>query len=162
MDRLERVLDERAGDLVVGLTAVGFSQDEARRFLIGVGPELVESYQWHAATRTGAKSTALDAASEVLAGIHGRALAVQIGLSTEKTWAGLRELVPAVLEASQAEEPAKRSRPRYGRAAEFSSFDVGFGLTFERLRTRSDDAGETVGWIGVKHPIFGGLLSPQE
>lgn len=168
MDHLERVLDERAGDLLVGLAAVGFSHDEARRFLTGVGPELVQSYEWHAASLDGSAEATPEAASEVLAGIRGRALALQIGLSTEKTWAGLRELVPAVLEASKFARPSPGSASQRGsnkrppRGTEIARFDVGFGLTLERLRSTGSDSREPVGWIGVKHPIFGGLLSPQD
>lgn len=167
MDHLERVLDERAGDLAVRLAAVGFSRDEARRFLVGAGRELVEAYAWHVETHDSRDLETPAAASELLAWIRGRALAIQIGLSTEKTWAGLREFVPAVLDARHAEDEPGGSASRDGpRARSFHAggphFELGFGLRLVRIRSRVVEGDQSAGRVNTTHPIFCGFLSPQE
>lgn len=158
MDRLERVLDERSADFSSALALVGFSPDEASRFLAIVRPELIRSYEWHVAT-TGEAGRPAVAAGDVLSSIRGRALASEVGISDAKTWAGLRELVPAVLEASRP--PPRR---RHGERDAVARFEVGFGLTLDRLRVRRSRAGDgpaTEPPIGARHPIFGHLLCEE-
>ena len=170
MTSIERVLDEHAEDFAEGLTDVGFSDVEARRFVEEAGPALVRSYRWHAAS-TGVLPATRDDAREVLGGMPGRALAHKMGLPEQKAWDGLRHLVPAVLRASGGIGPGLRpsggrSRGLASRADEAARFEVGFGLT---LRAGRENAGDdsladepTSKRSGVLHPIFARLLSLQD
>jgi hypothetical protein len=111
MDFLERVLDERAEDLTRALEEqAGFSAPEAQRFLRAAGRALVASYEWNRSSRRPIDLCAEDAAGDLLAVIHGRALAAQLRLGADETWAGLRVIVPIVVDASASEAPEGASR----------------------------------------------------
>jgi hypothetical protein len=132
MDFLERVLDERAGDLTRALEQrAGFSSTEAQRFLRAAGRALIASYEWNRSSRRPIDLRAEDAAGDLLAVIHGRALAAQLRLGPDETWAGLRAIVPIVVEASASAAPegafrgARAQRVRIS-AQEAARLNVGF------------------------------------
>jgi len=152
MDFLEQVLDEQAAALAATLALVGFSPAEAERFLGRAGPELIDVYRWHASQLRRVDSMAL--ASELLAGIRGRTLAHEVGLPAEKTWAGLRELVPAVLEAHGEVVRSSRTDASTRDGGGGAPIDIGFGLFLQRGPRRP--GGRTP--IGGVHPVFGRLL----
>lgn len=136
MEILERVLDERAGDLARALTEEAeFTPAEADRFLTEAGPAVLRSYEWQAHERGRAElGSSEQTVSDVLAGISGRSLAERVGLSQAKTWAGLRALVPALLGASARPEDRHRVRstPRGGRPGganreDVRRYELGFG-----------------------------------
>ena len=97
MDRLERLLHERSAQLVEHVAGdAGMTRDEAAAFLTAAGPDLVESYRWQ--SESWANTGDLTAqAREVLAVMNARKIGPRAGMCPERTWAGLRALVPAVL-----------------------------------------------------------------
>lgn len=136
MDFLERVLRERAGDLTRALEEqAGFSATEARRFFRAASRALVATYEWNRTSRRPIDLHAEDAAADLLAVIHGRALAVQLRLGPDKTWAGLRVFVPIVVEAYAPEAPdvsrAARGRRVRISAQEASRLDIGSRIRSE-------------------------------
>lgn len=97
MDRLERLLHERSEQLVSRVVGdAGMSRDEAAALLKAAATDLVESYRWQAESWADTGDH-LAQAREVLAVMNARKIAPRAGLSSERTWAGLRSLVPAVL-----------------------------------------------------------------
>ena len=103
MDPLERVLKENSGRLIRELTGeVGLTEREAEVFLEEAGRALVESYRWHAAREGEDQLGTPEGVKDVLAGISGRELARRVGLSSARTWDGLRTLVPAVVRGGPA------------------------------------------------------------
>jgi hypothetical protein len=140
MDFLERVLDEQAGDLTRALEEqAGFSATEAQRFVRAAGRALIASYEWNRLSRRPIDLHDEDAAGDLLAVIHGRALAAQLRLSAAKTWTGLRVVVPIVVEASAPEAPAVGSRAARTRRVRISTqeaahLEVGLGLRTEAPR----------------------------
>ncbi len=173
MEFLERVLDERAGELARSLMELGFTRDEAERFVAHAGPALMQSYAWQADRFRRAGLSTDDVAGDVLAGISGRRLASRLGLSEGKTWAGLRELVPEVVSASRGRgSPGGRWTSGPSRAApggnerdESGELDIGFGIRLRRLRlvpAPEMPPGRSTPPIGATHPVFGPLLSAQQ
>lgn len=183
MGFLERVLDENSGKLLDALRGeAGFTMAQAEAFLREAGPALIESYQWQAADLQAAHLGSPAAVRDLLAGISGRTLASRVGLSSARTWDGLRVLVPAAVCASAdttvdetidaglapADDgcscpggaPTGSLRSRDDEAAHF---EIGFGLTLDRGRAAEAD-GEAAGrsGISVAHPIFGHLLSLRD
>ena len=97
MDRLERLLHERSDQLAEHVAGdAGMSRDEAVAFLRAAGPDLVESYRWQSESWANTGDHGAQA-REVLAIMNARKIGPSAGLSSERTWAGLRCLVPAVL-----------------------------------------------------------------
>ncbi|MDE3002224.1 MAG: hypothetical protein OXU33_01945 [Gemmatimonadota bacterium] len=97
MERLERLLREHSMELVECVAGrTGMSQGEARAFLEAAGPELLASYRWQSDgwAHTGDHAAQ---AREVLSVMNVREIGPRAGMSSERTWAGLRALVPAVL-----------------------------------------------------------------
>lgn len=180
MDFLERVLQRRSRDLVHHLTCeAGFSAGQAERFLCAAGPALVRSYEWQADTLGPDPLGTPTNVRELLSGISARAVALEVGLSTEQTWDGLRTLVPAVLRpAAQAGDssyprPGGGSGPRSGRAVdETLRFEIGFGLALDQVLAKETSAGSEDTEAGdgsprgadgdSSHPIFGYLLRQRE
>ena len=107
MDPLERVLHEHGESLADQLArTMGLSEAQAEIFLREAGSALIDSWRWQA-DRMGAESVCSeDGVRDLLSGISGRRLAPRVGLTSERTWEGLRTLVPAVLRASVS-RPAK-------------------------------------------------------
>lgn len=98
MDILERVLNEKSSELVHVLTVdTGMSRNQAELFLREAGPALIDSYRWQAEELAPEGLASPTAVRDLLSGISGRALAPKVGLSSERTWDGLRSLVPAVV-----------------------------------------------------------------
>lgn len=162
MDSMVRILDERAEDFAEALTEVGFSTAEAHRFLKGAAPALLRSCEWQYAALGQESLDEPASAREILSLIPGRSLASQLGLPVEKTWAGLRELVPAVLQASQSGRPGARTggvRPSVRRSTNPSTthYDFGFGLTLEREPRDGASKG-----FSADNLLFGGRLSRQD
>jgi hypothetical protein len=94
MNELERVLSERCDALILALTqGAGFSPMQAARFIEEAGPAVVESYRWQADELPIANGWGPAIAQEILAGVNGRSLAPRVGLTEERSWAGLRTLV---------------------------------------------------------------------
>jgi hypothetical protein len=121
MDSIQRVLDERYDDFARVLTQVGFSRSEAERFVVEAWPAVLRSYEWQERSLGLAWMARPGAAREILSTISGRRLASLVGLPEEKTWAGLRELVPALLQASNGRGASRHVAPddpsiRRGRA----------------------------------------------
>ena len=159
----------------------GFSARQAERFLGAAGPALVRSYEWQA-DALGPDPLGTPAnVRELLSGISGRAVASEVGLSTEQTWDGLRTLVPAVLRpAAQAGDPSYPRPgggygPRSGGAAdETLRFEIGFGLALDQVLAKENSAGSAdtdtdAGDVTPRladgdssHPIFGYLLRQRE
>ena len=115
------------------------SAPEAKRFLRAASRALIASYEWNRSSRRPIDLHAEDAAGDLLGVIHGRALAAQLRLSPARTWAGLRVIVPMVVDASAPEAPegaASRMRPRRVRisAEEAARLDAGLGTRAERPR----------------------------
>lgn len=156
MERLERVLDEKATELARRLTdEAGFTDGEARRFLAEAGPALIESYQWQASARVPLALESEHAVRDLLAGIWGRTLAQRLGLSQAKTWAGLRTFVPAVVDAS-AERRRGRTVGTVTRfeppsAHETAILELRFGAGVERPKRRPGSSGAN----GRAHPSLG-------
>lgn len=97
MDRLERVLGERSSQLVDHLACdAGMSHDEAAALLQAATPDLVESYRWQSESWADTGDHVAQA-REVLAIMNARTIGPRAGMSSARTWAGLRCLVPAVL-----------------------------------------------------------------
>ena len=97
MERLERLLREHSMELVECVAGqTGMSPGEARAFLEAAGPELLASYRWQSDgwAHTGDHAAQ---AREVLSVMNVREIGPRAGMSSERTWAGLRALVPAVL-----------------------------------------------------------------
>jgi hypothetical protein len=102
MDRLERLLHERSDQLVDRVACdAGMSRDEAVAFLSAAGPDLIESYRWQSESWANTGDHRAQA-REVLAIMNARKIGPRAGLSSERTWAGLRCLVPAVLGGERA------------------------------------------------------------
>lgn len=98
MDILERVLNEKSSELVQVLTVdTGMSRSQAELFLREAGPALIDSYRWQAEGLAPDGLASPTAVRDLLSGISGRALAPKVGMSSERTWDGLRSLVPAVV-----------------------------------------------------------------
>lgn len=162
MELLERALHEHGERLAGQLAdAVGLSPEQAELFLREAGPALVDSWRWQA-DRLGADGApSEDGARDLLAGISGRRLAPRVGLTSERTWEGLRALVPAVLRASFAMPEASASAgsradlDSRGQDSSADDLEIGFGLRLGRAPAR-EDAGRD--W----HPIFGRLLRTEE
>jgi hypothetical protein len=101
MDVLERVLREQTHELIDVLTFdAGMSRTEAEVFLREAGPALVDSYRWQASVLDEEGLSTPAAVRDLLAGINGRRLAPKVGLPTQRTWDGLRALVPAVVRST--------------------------------------------------------------
>lgn len=97
MDRLERVLTERSSELIQSLTgSVGFSSGQAELFLREAGPELVETWRWQASDESASSTPTSSGFRNLLALMNGRTLAPRVGLSSARTWEGLRALVVAM------------------------------------------------------------------
>jgi hypothetical protein len=115
------VLDERYDDFARVLTHVGFTRSEAERFVVEAWPAVLRSYEWQERSLGLAWMARPGAAREILSTISGRRLASLVGLPEQKIWAGLRELVPALLQAANgrgASRPVAPDDPsiRRGRA----------------------------------------------
>jgi hypothetical protein len=111
MDSMQRVLDERYDDFARVLTHVGFTHSEAKRFVVEAWPAVLRSYEWQEESLGLALMARPGAAGEILSTIAGRRLASLVGLPEQKTWAGLRELVPALLQASSGRAPSRPAAP---------------------------------------------------
>ncbi len=104
MHEILKTLDEHSGELIHELTdEVGLTESEAREFLRQAGPAVVASFVWRSSTLAPDRLGTLDSAREVLSFMSGDRLAQQVGLSSRRTWDGLRALVPAVLRATYPE-----------------------------------------------------------
>jgi hypothetical protein len=98
MDIVQKVLTEKSSELVQVLTRdTGMSRRQAERFLREAGPALIDSYRWQEEELAPEGLASPTAARDILSGISGRALASKVGMSSERTWDGLRSLVPAVV-----------------------------------------------------------------
>lgn len=164
MHRLEQALDRHATVLTRRLTEqVGFTREEAARFLELAGPALLDSYEWQADRMPTSDLATPAAARELLAGIGGRRIADRLGLSPELIWAGLRAFVPAVLDASAetgprrfgGRDPEQGPSRRHEGSDGPQRFEIGFGLDFEaEPRQGRDGAGGGGGASGPRYPIF--------
>lgn len=97
MDQVERMLSECSDQLVDRMVGrAGLSRDEAAAFLRAAAPDLMESYRWQGEAWADTGDHAARA-RELLSLIPVRKIAPSAGLSSERAWAGLRALVPAVL-----------------------------------------------------------------
>lgn len=152
MELLQRVLDEQADELTDEVRdRAGLSRSDAARLVVEAGDDLIESYRWHAGEDGSLDVSSPDAVRDLLGGIRGREVAEKIGLPPQRTWDGIRALVPAVLE-SAARLPhggSGGSSPR--------RFDVGFRLYFEAEASDGADLPE-LGGPSLRHPVFGALL----
>jgi hypothetical protein len=162
MDLIERALSEHGASLAGQLAdVVGLTRQEAEVFLREAGPALIDSWRWQA-DRMGADVVhSQDGVRDLLAGISGRRLAPRVGLTSERTWEGLRVLVPAVVRASVStpgasgvSTPAASADRRMDDDSE-GDLDIGFGLRVGRTGARHE-AGRD--W----HPIFGRLLRAED
>jgi hypothetical protein len=113
MDSMQRVLEERYDDFARVLTHVGFTRPEAERFVVEAWPAVLRSYEWQERSLGLAWMARPGAAREILSTISGRRLASLVGLPEQKTWAGLRELVPAVLQASNGRGASQHAAPEH-------------------------------------------------
>jgi hypothetical protein len=170
MDILEKVLTEQSGELIRLLTfETGMSRGQAEVFLREAKEALLDSYHWQVDELGSDGLSSPSAVRDLLAGMSGRALAAKVGMSAERTWDGLRALVPAVVYcgaaarwASSADLPSDPPRRVRRLEAEGTGrFDIGFGLSFEFPRTEgtSDRARRSSDTAGFTHPIFGRLLA---
>lgn len=175
MDLFEQALTENSAELLGVLTdQAGFTVTEAEAFLREAAPVLLESYAWQSARPDTVQVGPWGTVQALLSGISGRALAPRVGLSSARTWDGLRALVPAVLrstgeETAGPEASAAGALPRECHAKAGSSqsrdddavrFDIGFGLTLDRCISSTMHGEATSGSaIGDTHPIFGHLQS---
>lgn len=162
MDLLERALREHGDSLTHQLAdTVGLSRREAEVFLREAGSALLDSWRWQSDRLGGDPVRSKDGVRDLLAGISGRRLAPRVGLSSERTWEGLRALVPAVVRATaasmpQAPDPVHSASPdRRSGEASADKLEIGFGLSLDRARPNSD-AGRD------RHPIFGRLLRAED
>ncbi|MGB1657323.1 MAG: hypothetical protein ACPHQP_04530 [Longimicrobiales bacterium] len=97
MDRLERLLGERSSQLVEQMTCdAGLTRDEAAALLAAAAADLVQSYRWQSESWADTGDHAAQA-KEVLAVMNAREIGPRAGMSSARTWAGLRCLVPAAL-----------------------------------------------------------------
>ena len=97
MDRLDRLLGERSSQLVEHLTCdVGMSDVEAAALPKAASADLVESYLWQSESWANTGDHAAQA-SEILSVMNAREIGPRAGMSSARTWAGLRCLVPAAL-----------------------------------------------------------------
>ena len=104
MHQIKRTLEEHSDELIDELTdGIGLTQTEAVLFLREAGPALIASYVWHSSTLPPSGLATEQGARELLSGMSGRHLAPRVGLSSARTWDGLRALVPAVLRAGSDE-----------------------------------------------------------
>ena len=103
MDVLERVLVERSDALIQALThGAGFSPEQAARFLEHAAPALVDSRRWQTLEDPEGRQVRRDDARELLAGVSGHSLAPRVGLTVERSWAGLRTLAWAATAECEA------------------------------------------------------------
>ena len=106
MHQILKTLEEHSSELIDELTdGIGLTETEAAVFLREAGPALIASYVWRSSTLSPGAMASPNGARELLSGISGRQLAPRVGLSSARTWDGLRALVPAVLRVT-AEESA--------------------------------------------------------
>jgi hypothetical protein len=107
MHQIMRTLEEHSDELIDELTdGIGLTQTEAVLFLREAGPALIASYVWQSSILPPSGLATEHGARELLSGISGRDLAPRVGLSSARTWDGLRALVPAVLRAG-SDEPTR-------------------------------------------------------
>jgi len=107
MDTIERILSEQGPKLASRLEReVGFSHDEALRFVERAGSALIASYRWQEPDLSGSPMTSPRVVRDLLAGISGRCVARTVGLSQERAWQGLRALVPAVARSAATISPS--------------------------------------------------------
>jgi hypothetical protein len=101
MHRILETLESHSGEFIHELEdEVGLTESEAVALLREAGPVLLASYVWHSSTRTPEEFGTPSSARDVLASMSGESLASKVGLSSARTWDGLRALVPAVLRAA--------------------------------------------------------------
>ena len=157
MESLERVLNQKSSDLLRALRGeAGLTADEADLFLREAGPALIESSEWQAANLDLAQIGSAGAVRDLLGGISGTTLATRVGLSEERTWDGLRVLIPAALRSSGSRNiDPEHSVPE--------RLDIGFGLTLDQCPAEAT-AGHWVSGsrVRVAHPIFASLLSNRD
>lgn len=105
MDLLERVLTERTDELVDAVRAeTGLTPAEARRLVAAAGDDLVASYRWQAEDPGEETLDSPAVTRRVLGFIRGRDIARRSGLPQQRTWDGIRVLVPAVLQTAARDE----------------------------------------------------------
>jgi hypothetical protein len=110
MHRILQTLENHSGELIHELEdEVGLTEAEATVFLREAAPELLASYVWQSSRRTPEELESPSCTRDLLASMSGARLASRVGLSSARTWDGLRALVPAVLRAAHADEV--RARP---------------------------------------------------
>ena len=103
MHQILRTLEQHSDALIDELAdEVGFTETEAVLFLREVTPDLLASYVWQSSQLTPERLAQPDVSRDVLGSMSGDRLAPRVGLSSARTWAGLRALVPAVLRATDA------------------------------------------------------------
>ena len=152
MESLERVLNEKRSELLRALRGeAGLTADEAELFLREAGPALMESSEWQATNLDLAQMGSAGAVRDLLGGISGTTLATRVGLSEERTWDGLRVLIPAALRSSGSGNiDSEHSAP--------ARFDIGFGLTLNQRPAEATDGHLVSGSrVRVAHPIFASL-----
>lgn len=163
MDIVQKVLSEQSSELVQVLTRdTGMSRRQAELFLREAGPALVASYRWQEEELAPEGLASPTAARDILSGISGRALAPKVGLSSERTWDGLRSLVPAVVR-SGAHDPSASSSGASGSGGGDGAkpFRVGFDLYVDPrpIGSRNGDASD-VSFSGFRFISSGGDASP--
>jgi hypothetical protein len=102
MHRILDTLESHSGEFIHELEdGAGLTESEATALLREAGPVLLASYVWQSSTRTPEELGSPSSARDLLACMSGQRLASKVGLSTARTWDGLRTLVPAVLRAAR-------------------------------------------------------------
>lgn len=119
MEHLQRVLEERSGDITAHVVRrQGFSPETAGRFVQEAGPDLLESWRWQASSLQVEDLATWSNVQRLLGGMHANALARALGMPPAEVWQALRVFVPKVLLLARRstlsvapQSPLRRRRP---------------------------------------------------
>ncbi len=98
MDLLKGILQEKGAELVSQLTGqIGFSRDQAERFVPEAGSAVVDSIKGQAAELDLENLTSAENVQALMGGIDAGSLASKVGIPASLSESGLKALVPSLL-----------------------------------------------------------------
>jgi hypothetical protein len=117
MERLQRVLAQRSGELAMAVERqAGVQRSAATRFVSVAGEELLDAYLWQEPDLDRRLSHPRNV-RDLLGAIYAHRVADELGISLHEAWSALRAFVPYVLGLAEGQRPGPSRRATSGSEA---------------------------------------------